>query len=69
MSALGSFVRGIALCAASALGLGGPAGHGERQGSVSADAGASPAGRSAPTSERDLRDRERELRILMSNWM
>jgi hypothetical protein len=69
MSALRSLVRGIAARTAGVLGLNRPAGHSERPGAASADTSASATARTDPVSERDLRDRERELRILMSNWM
>jgi hypothetical protein len=69
VSAFGSLIRGISLRAAGALGLGGPADRGERSGLVSTDANASAGAPTGSITERDLRDRERELRILMSNWM
>jgi hypothetical protein len=66
MSALGALVHGLAVRAAVALGLGRSA---DRDEAASADTSAPRAARSAPLSEVDLRDRERELRVLMSNWM
>ena len=69
MRTLGSFAQAIAARVAGALGLSRRAGLADRPGPVSADRGAPPTAFTGAVSERDLRDRERELRILMSNWM
>lgn len=68
MSALGSLIHDIVARAAGAVGLGSPTGR-ERPHAASMDARASASPDTNSTSDQDLRDRERELRILMSNWM
>ena len=69
MRDLASRIAGLVARTAGALGFGTHASRGERPGSASAAGAGPPTSTDTTSIDRDLRDRERELRILMSNWM
>jgi hypothetical protein len=69
MSQLGIFARGLAARIAGAFGGNGGPSRGQRQSRASDEATFSQHELTSENDERELRSRERELRVLMSNWM